>query len=81
MSVSGPVSGQSGRPITMVLAKQNIPILNGDFIIPKIQDINIQKTLADLSPEPPVKQEEIATHSKSPLMLSDMRTTTNSGIM
>jgi len=83
MSVSGPVSiqmGQPGRPITMVLAKQNIPILNGDFIIPKIQDINIQKTLADLSPEPPVKQEEMATQSKSPLMLSDMRTTTNSGI-
>lgn len=80
MSVSVPVSGQPGRPITMVLAKQNIPILNGDFIIPKIQDINIQKTLADLSPEPPVKQEEIVTQSKSPLMLSDMRTTTNSGI-
>jgi len=75
--------GQPGRPITMVLAKQNIPILNGDFIIPKIRDVNIQKTLADLSPEPPVHhqhQQERATHSRSPLLLSNIRTSANSGI-
>jgi len=82
MSVSGPGSLQVGQqPITMVLAKQNIPILNGDFIIPKIQDINIQKSLADLSPEPPMQRQEPGTHqAKSPLMLTDMRRTTNSGI-
>jgi len=81
MSVSGPVSLQVGQqPITMVLAKQNIPILNGDFMIPKIQDINIQKTLADLSPEPPLQKKEVGTQAKSPLMLTDLRTTTNSGI-
>jgi len=83
MSVTAPVSvrtGQPGRPITMVFTKQSIPVLNGEYVIPKIPDINIQKTLADLSPEPPVNQEETPALAKSPLMLSDIRTTTNSGV-
>ena len=45
--------GNSKQPIRMLLTKQNIPILNGDFVLPKIKDMNIRQTLADLCPEPP----------------------------
>ena len=65
-------TAQPARPIRMLLTKHNIPILNGDYILPKIQDSNIRKSLADLSPEPP--------SSKQSFILSDMRRTSNSGI-
>ena len=65
-------TAQPARPIRMLLTKHNIPILNGDYILPKIQDNNIRKSLADLSPEPP--------SSKQSFILSDIRRTSNSGI-
>ena len=71
MTAVGDVS-QPARPIRMLLTKHNIPILNGDYILPKIQDNNIRKSLADLSPEPP--------SSKQSFILSDIRRTSNSGI-
>ena len=71
MTAVGDIS-QPARPIRMLLTKHNIPILNGDYILPKIQDNNIRKSLADLSPEPP--------SSKQSFILSDIRRTSNSGI-
>ena len=42
---------QPARPIRMLLTKHNIPILNGDYILPKIQDSNIRKSLARMKSE------------------------------
>ena len=75
--------GTSMQPIRMLLTKQNIPILNGDFVLPKIKDMNIRQTLADLCPEPPAslssKQSEPG-QPKPAFILSDIRRAQNSGI-
>ena len=65
----------------MALTKQSISILNGNYVIPK--DVGLQCGLAELSPDPTAKQELVAAASpvaKPALMLSEVRTTTNSGI-
>ena len=78
----GQTAGQPGaKPIRMLLTKHNIPILNGDFVLPKIKDMNIRQTLADLSPEPPASLiSKPAPSNNRPLVLSDMRRSQNSGI-
>ena len=79
---------ESAKPIRMLLTKHKIPILNGDFVLPKIKDMNIRQTLADLSPEPPssllTTPAAISTPAPAltnkPLILSDIRRTQNAGI-
>ena len=62
----------------MLLTKHNIPILNGDFVLPAIKDSAIRQTLADLSPEPPAA---LPTAGKQQtLVLSDIRRAQNSGL-
>ena len=65
-------------------------ILNGDFVLPKIKDMNIRQTLADLCPEPPtsLSSKQPAPSpcsvplqtSKPAFILSDIRRAQNSGI-
>ena len=77
------------KPIRMLLTKQNIPILNGDFVLPKIKDMNIRQTLADLCPEPPTSlssKQPGPSHAPGPaqtkpaFILSDIRRAQNSGV-
>ena len=89
-----PLVSQDTKPIRMLLTKQNIPILNGDFVLPKIKDMNIRQTLADLCPEPPtslsskqstpspcsVPLQTSSGQTKPAFILSDIRRAQNSGI-
>ena len=68
------------QPIRMLLTKHNIPILNGDFVLPKIKDMNIRQTLADLSPEPPSSLMNTSASSNKSFILSDIQRAKNPGV-